>query len=451
MSHALLVSDNQTLNNLYSVNLNAYVATNVTVKTNYTEAFKLIELNPNFDVIICLNNNKNKKEISELFNQIKSLENAIPVIFVGSKSEMIESNFIAIPNQYNLKEVVRSVAKILQITANDMVKKETPSFFPIPVSFIFNLDKCDYDLYYRTEISPFEYEYFKIINKGEAIDHAVKKFNNEGTKFLYVEGQYRLGFIKATSSYVLKELSNEKTPLEDQVKIIAHGFDIVGDILFENHQTMEDIKNISMACVNSINNVINEIPKLSNLLTTLLNSKGEYVYIHSILGSFIASHIIDHMDWGNKEQKEKVSFVFFFHDIFLVPIFKRYPHLYKEEDLLFSDELTENEKNVVIEHAYLAGELVKNFKNLPIGADIIIAQHHGMTSGKGFAMRFKDDISPLSKVLMIAEEAACYLYQLQKQGKKLKDNKDPMIKEIKEKFRTHTYHKLINTLEKLDV
>lgn len=451
MSHALLISENQTLNNLYSVNLNAYVATNVTVKTSYKDAFKLIEINPNFDVIICLDNKKKREEISEIFNLIKSLDNIIPVIFVGTKTEMIESNFIAIPNQYSLKEIVRSVAKILQVTAKDMAGKEVPKYFPIPVSFIMDLEKCDYDVFFRTEIGSFEYEYFKIINKGQAVDSSIKKFNDEGTDFLYVESQNRLSFINATSSYVLKELSSKNTSIEDQVKILGHGFDIVGETLFENPKAAEEIKDISMACITSINNVINKIPKLSTLLNTLLNSKGEFVYIHSILGSFIASHIIDNMDWGSKEQKEKVSFVFFFHDIFLVPIFKKYPHLNKEEDLLFSDELSENEKNVVLEHASLAGELVRNFKNLPIGADVIITQHHGMTSGKGFAMQFKDDISPISKVLMIAEEVAYYLFNLQKQGKSFKENKSLIIKEVKEKFRTHTYQKMINTLEKLEV
>lgn len=450
MSHALLVSDNQTLNNLYAVNLNAYVATNVTIKTKYKEAKQLLELNPNFDVVICLDNKKHRGELSKIFSHIKEMDKPIPVILVGTKREVVESNFIAIPNQYALKEIVRTVAKILQITAKDMVAREVPKYFPIPVPFILDQSETSSDIFYRTETSPFEYEYFKIIEKGQPIDESINRFKEEGTDFLYVMSEERLNFINATSTFILSELSSDETSVEDKVKVLGHGFDLVGEQLFENPQAAEEIQKLSTACISSISSVINEIPKLSNLLNMLLNSKGEYVYVHSILGAFIGGHIIDNMDWGSKEQKEKVSFVFFFHDIFLVPIFKKYPHLTREDDLLFSDELDDNEKNVVLEHAQMAGELVRSFKQIPIGADTIITQHHGMTSGKGFAMQFRDDISPISKILMISEEMASHLFSLKQSGKLFKDHKESIIQEVKEKFRTHTYQKMINTLNSLE-
>jgi hypothetical protein len=98
----------------------------------------------------------------------------------------------------------------------------------------------------------------------------------------------------------------------------------------------------------------------------------------------------------------------------------------------------------------MAGELVRSFKQIPIGADIIITQHHGMTSGKGFAMQFRDNISPLSKVLMISEEVASHLFTLIQKGQLFKDHKEAIINEIREKFRTHTYQKMINTLDSLE-
>lgn len=450
MSHALLVSNNQTLNNLYTVNLNAYVATNVTIKTKYKEAKQLLELNPNFDVVICLDNKKHRDELSQVLSQINEMDKPTPIILVGTKSEVVESNFMAIPNQYAIKEIIRAVAKILQITAKDMAAKEVPKYFPIPVPFILDQAETSSDIYYRIETGPFEYEYFKIIEKGQPIDDSINRLKQEGTDFLYVMSKERLSFINATSAFILGELSSDDTSVEDKVKVLGHGFDLVGEQLFENPQAAEEIQELSTACIKSISSVVNEIPKLSTLLNILLNSKGEYVYIHSILGAFIAGHITDNMDWGSKEQKKKVSFVFFYHDIFLVPIFKKYPHLTREDDLLFSDELDDNEKNVVLEHAQMAGELVRSFKQIPIGADIIITQHHGMTSGKGFAMQFRDNISPLSKVLMISEEVASHLFTLIQKGQLFKDHKEAIINEIREKFRTHTYQKMINTLDSLD-
>jgi HD-GYP domain-containing protein (c-di-GMP phosphodiesterase class II) len=451
MSHALLISDNQTLNCLYAVNLNAYVATNVTVKTDYKAAKELLELSLDFDVVICLDNTKYREELLEILKYLKEATPTLPVILVGSKTDVTEANFIAIPNQYSIKEILRSVAKILQISAKDMATKEVPEYFPIPVPIISVMEQTKCDIYHRIEVGAFEYEYFKIINKGQEIDPSVNKLKKEGTDFLYVESTERLNFINETSGYILKELSNGNLSSLDKVKVLGHGFDIVGNQLFENPEAAEEIQEISYACINSISEVIEEIPNLTKLLTTLLNSKGEYVYIHSILSSYIASHIIENMKWGSKEQKEKLSFVLFFHDIFLVPIYKRYPHLDNEESLLFCDDLNDNEKSVVLEHARLAGELVRNFKKIPLGVDIIITQHHGMSSGKGFAMQFRDDISPLSKVVMIAEEMAYHLYKLQKNQQSFKDNKEDIIQELKDKFRMHTYQKIIKTLYSIEV
>ena len=53
MSQAILISDNEVINNLYEVNLRAYVATNVTIKKSLQEAIDLIKLSPNIDAVIC--------------------------------------------------------------------------------------------------------------------------------------------------------------------------------------------------------------------------------------------------------------------------------------------------------------------------------------------------------------------------------------------------------------
>lgn len=450
MSHALLISDNQTLNNLYAVNLNAYVAINVKILTDYSKGFELLINNPIFDVVICLDNKKHREKIIEIMTLAKELESPIPVILLGTTTEVCEEKFITIPNQYSIKEVVRSVANFLHISAKDMANKEVPKYFPIPVSFLQSLDNSSCDIFYRNETSPFVYDYFVIINKDQKLEDSINKLTSEGTDFLYVESKSRLNFINATSSYILAELNNEDVSAIDKVKMLSHGFEFVGDQLMEHPQAIDEIKEISNVCIKTITSVVNEIPKLSTLLSTLLSSKGEYVYIHTVLATFIANHIIDNMDWGSKEQKEKVAYVLFFHDIFLVTIFKKYPHLYKEEDMLFSPELSDHEKNIVLEHAKMAGELVCTFKSIPIGADMLITQHHGATSGKGFALTFKDDISPISKVTLIAEELAYHLFMLRKQGKKFSENKAQVIAEIKDKFKNHTYQKIIKTIETLE-
>jgi hypothetical protein len=105
------------------------------------------------------------------------------------------------------------------------------------------------------------------------------------------------------------------------------------------------------------------------------------------------------------------------------------------------------DKEVVIDHAKLAGQLVKSFPRCPMGADMIITQHHGMTSGQGFAVNFKDDISPLSKIIIIAEDVATgMIHQLkdEKQDKKNIVNKEQICQRLYERYKNHTYKKIID-------
>ena len=204
------------------------------------------------------------------------------------------------------------------------------------------------------------------------------------------------------------------------------------------------INDISKACIDSINKMIKKVPRLTKLLTMLLENPGDYCYKHSVLATCISHQVIKHISWGSEEQANKISFAFFFHDIFLVPLYRKYPDALSEEDLLFNDELSEDEKEVVLDHAKLAGQVVKSFPRCPIGADMIITQHHGMTSGQGFAVNYKDDISPLSKIMIVAEEIATnILSDYEKEGKKIQVNKDTMIEHLKEKFRSHSYKRII--------
>ena len=119
-----------------------------------------------------------------------------------------------------------------------------------------------------------------------------------------------------------------------------------------------------------------------------------------------------------------------------------------EEDFLFRSDVTEQEKTIVLEHAMLSGRLVKTFPRCPMGADMIITQHHGMTNGQGFAVNYKDDISPLSKIIIISEDIATDVLSRVKSGdtKNISDNKS-YLERLRERYKNHTYKKIIEAFE----
>ena len=130
-----------------------------------------------------------------------------------------------------------------------------------------------------------------------------------------------------------------------------------------------------------------------------------------------------------------------------MPIYNKYPDFKYEEDLVFNDIIDDKDKDIVLNHARLASDMLKTFPRAPMGADTIAIQHHGMTNGVGFTMDFKDDVSPLSKIIIVSEE---FVEQILKskdsdETKVLQDH----IEHLRKKFTRHTYKKIIDTLESI--
>jgi len=108
--------------------------------------------------------------------------------------------------------------------------------------------------------------------------------------------------------------------------------------------------------------ISNEVAGLKDLLQLVQNNKNGHIFAHSILASFIAGHILKKVPWGSDDHILKINFVLCFHDIFLAPIYNSHPNLKHEDELLLSTELTEKEKNIVLDHARLAAEANPKYK-----------------------------------------------------------------------------------------
>jgi response regulator RpfG family c-di-GMP phosphodiesterase len=197
--------------------------------------------------------------------------------------------------------------------------------------------------------------------------------------------------------------------------------------------------------------VVSEISSLQALVNMLMQNQEGYIYTHSMLTAYVAKHIIKHVSWGGDSHIERINFMVFFHDIYLVPVYEKYPKARAEEDLLFGEMLTNEEKELVLNHARLAGEQITKYKKCPSGVDTLIKQHHGMGNGVGFATDFSDNISPLSKLFMIAEDFSEYYLRQKYKNKSFKINLPEYLSELHLKYSKHTYKKIIEPLLTLKV
>lgn len=449
MAQALVVSDNEVLNGLYAVNLDVYLATSTSAQDNIDQAIKLIELNPNFDVIICLCLIDGRDAAVEISAYLKQQRLDIPMVVIGRQSEIDPNLAVILPASFNIKTLVKSCAKILGITAKDMAEKPVPTYYPIPLKVFFNLDLVHTDVYYKVKKGKYESEYLMILSKGSRVWPRMKKYQEEGVRFLHIDSKERLKFVNNASEKIIEVLENTEISNEEKIEVLEQGIEIVTEQMLNSEDASVEIQNISKVCIKTVTDVVKDIPKLGKLLSALVANKSGYLYAHSMLTTYVSNHIVRKISWGGDSHVEKLNFVLFFHDMFLVQIYNRHPEAKYEEELIFSDQLDDKEKEVILNHAMLAGEMIQKFPQCPMGADQLIKQHHGVTNGVGFAVKYRDDISPLAKVILVAEHFVEEIYKNFENGGTF--SKPYTLNLLKERYNKSSYTKIIETLESLEI
>ncbi|MBF0300578.1 MAG: hypothetical protein HQK51_17825 [Oligoflexia bacterium] len=451
MGHALIISDNDVINDIYIVNFSAYVATNVTIKKNHEEAIKLLEQNPSIDIIISLAQINSQPTAKLIYVFLKNNNKNIPLMSIGETRAFAE-DVINISSVYNIKEIVRTVAKLLEITAKDMVIMPVPEYFPIPLKLFLTMSKVESDVFYRYSANPISHEYIRILEKGtKDIVNKVNIYLNQNINTLYIPAADRLRFINNASSSLITQMESQNVSTSERIDLVEQGLELITGEIFENKGVSEEVIKISKLCINSVQQVIRETNRFNELLNNLLKNKTKYVYLHSVLAAYVSTEMLKHISWGSDEQAEKISFVLFYHDIFLMQIFDAHPDIITEDELYFNKSLSEKERDVLINHARMAGEVICSFKQIPIGSDVIIKQHHGTSNGMGFAAEFKDDISPLSKIMIIAEEFVIDILKARNKKDKEKFDKKKSMKRLTERYTKNSYKKIVESLDFVSV
>lgn len=449
MSQTLIVSDNEILNQLYIINLEVYLATKVSLVVSTQKALELITAGEQFDLIITMNMINGLDSAHTLYDFLHTHKLTVPLIVIGNPSKAIP-NITVVQSSYHLKNLLRACAEILGVTAKSMASMEVPDYFEVSTSYLIRLREAPCAIYLQVKKSADETNFVMVAKAGSTITEIIKKFETEGITDLFVNRLDRLLIINKISVVLCDFIkSTEKLGMVEKSAALEQGFEFVAKDFSQSPAATAEIMNIANACTKVMLEMTKEAPGLKSLLAILDSNKNGYIYTHSMLAAFVASHIVKKVSWGGEGHIEKVNFVLFFHDIMLAPIYLKHPTLKYEEDLLFSEALSDKEKEVVLNHARLAAELIITYRRAPMGADLLIKQHHGMTNGVGFAIDFKDDISPLSKIVIISEAFVEEYMKGKEADAQFQIDLKKIVPLLNEKFKKSTYRKIIETLETL--
>jgi response regulator RpfG family c-di-GMP phosphodiesterase len=442
MGQILVISDNEILNQLYITNLEVYLGARVVLVDSTIKGFDKLK-RASFDLIITMNMINGQDSAGELYEHLSTNKYKSKLIVIGNPAKAL-ADVVVVSNSFNLQNLIRSSAQVLGITAKDMAEKEVPHYYPIEGQFLARIREVPCAVYLQMKTGV----YTMVAKKGDLIGETIKQFASEGVTTLYVNSLDRLLIVNQISTSIVDFLkSTEGLDVEVKSEAVKTGFNFAAANFSHSESVTSEIMDIAHACTKVMEDIVNETPSLKKLLAVLNAQKDGFIYTHSILAAFVSNHIIRRVSWGGESHIEKINFVLFFHDIMLAPIYLKHPTLKYEEDLLFSDELSDKEKEVVLNHARLAAELIITYKRAPIGADLLIKQHHGITNGIGFAMEFKDDVSPLSKIVLVAEAFIDEFMKNRDRDPNYQLDTKKILGILNEKFKRTTYKKIIETLD----
>ncbi|NOT77656.1 MAG: hypothetical protein HOP07_01490 [Bacteriovoracaceae bacterium] len=460
ISKTVVICDNEFLSILYLMNLEVYLATEVEHFTTTEAAIDFLKTvnkptnktDKKVNLIIALEM-VNKKKSSILLEEYRSGYGIkTPLLILGSEKDMdLNPITFSISNRYNIQGIIKKAAGILAVTAKQMAEMQITPYYPVSiVPMVEVLKKAPCNIYFEEESK------FKLFAKNEdALELGLLSIKEKGHKYLFVKSGERLVIVNKVSLHLIEKITSSLKDLagsttastEKKVEALSDGYEFAAANLFSSDEIKTEMAEIANASAKVMGDVAKDSANLKALMATMLNNKSGYIFTHSMITSYVANHIIKNVSWGGENQTDKINFILFFHDIYLSPIYLKHPELKFEKILHNHPSLNEKEKEIVMNHAKMAAELVVSYKRCPMGADMMIKHHHGMKKGSGFANKYPEDLSPLSKVLLVAE--AFVEHFIETTDRKEKVEMKAIIPKLVEEFGLPSYIKIVQTLVNL--
>jgi response regulator RpfG family c-di-GMP phosphodiesterase/CheY-like chemotaxis protein len=445
MKKILIVSDNQFLNLLYVMNLEVYLAVNTTLIQSVADAIEALKGKEKFDLILTLEMVNKETASKALENHLKSFGQNTPMIITGAiKDDAISKNIFGVIGKFNIQAILKNCAKILGITAKQMAELNVGAYYPITIAPLLGFSKAPCQIFIQNEMS-----YKSLVRADDPMGDLLVDLNNKGIQQVFVNSKDRLVITNKISLTLIEKITAslknlEDAPVEKKVQALSDGYEFAAANLFSSDEIKQQMQEIATASARVMQDVAKDSSNVKSLLAVMMSNKDGYIFTHSMITSYVAYHMIKNVTWGGEGQVEKINFVLFFHDIFLAPIYLKHPELKIESALLENANLDEKEKDIVLNHAKLAAELVVGYKRCPMGADVLIKQHHGMKKGKGFVKFYMEDLSPLSKILLIAE---MFVEEFMKShDQKIPFSAKLVIPKMISEFKSPSYTKIVQSL-----
>lgn len=438
MSQTILIETNEDLKKIFSLNLNTFVGTDVIHRKNADDALALLRILPQVALIITKARVGEEETAQKIYQHIKNESLQTSLIVLG-ECPAISSEILCLQEPVSWEILIKQAASHLGVTIQDAVNKVKPDFLPIGLHYFYDIQKTPCDVYIRIKKGLNDYQFVKRIHSKDSFDkNDIKKYEDQGLKEFYIPKDYIQYFTTFVTNNLVEKLEREDLTLEDRILTTANAHEIVRDSIQSIGLDSASVE-LSDASINSMVKSVKNSPEVANLLKFLFSNKVAYAYQHCHLLALMCHYVLSKQSWYKPEHLQILSFVSFFSDVTLKS--HQQMQIASMRDLAESN-LTDDEKNQVMNHAAEAVKILDHHPEASEYIKTVLIQSHGKTDGIGFEENPGEDLHPLSKVFIIADNFVKTLL-----NPALPSKKQEILPILYSRFTNPSYQKIIKTLE----
>lgn len=430
MPQIILIESDDTFKSILKLNLLKVFGCDVIEKNTAADAISLLEILPDVDMVICR-------------DQV-GIENTRQRLAAHFEKEKLIIPLLVITPTQNWENIIQLTGKILKLTPLTDNNTDSSEFVPIGIEYFFNITSTSMgcDVYIRVKKGD-EYQYIKRLHSTDSFARAdIEKYMGAGLKHFYISKNHFSAFVTFVTSQLVLKLEDKKLISTDRIKLTSEAYSITLELI----QSMGiDDNTVGMAeeSIKSMQKSLGEDNALSTFLQSLKSNKLTYGYSHVHLCCIILHKVVASFDWESPAIRDKLTFIAYFHDISLPEHLMR---IYSDAAPDFL-KLSEEEKKIVLNHAYQSSVIIDKFPNLPQGIGTILKEHHGTKNGVGFTSTLSIAISPISMMFMVVEHFVDEFLKID--GPPKREDFENIFKILEPRYRKLTYEQTLYALKEM--
>lgn len=437
MSQTILIEANKDLKKLFSINLQTLLATDVIERDDAQDALALLKILPQISLVITRANIGDEESAKILFNYIKSQGLKTSLIVLGTCPD-IAHEVLCLQDPISWEIVIREAASRLGVNL-DTTKKIKADYVAVSLHYFYEITRTPCDIFIRIKKGRDEFQYVKRIHQKDIFDkETIKKYELQGLEEFYVSQEYIQYFTNFVTNELVTKLERNDLALEERILTTSYAHEIVRDRLQQLEIDQACIE-LSETSVNSMVRSVKSSPQVASLIKFLFSNKVSYPYQHSHLLALICHYILSKQSWYRTEHLHILSFASFFADTNLKTI--KQMRISSNRELEVSD-LNEEEKEQVRYHARDAVNILDHHPEATEYIKTVLLQSHGTLDGVGFADHPSEELHPLSKVFIIADQFVKILL-----NPELPIDKKEILNLMSKRYQGESYKKIMKALE----